>query len=319
MVFVRHHNDIVLGLLFVALLLLRSITSFLYYHYNTSLRHHDKCRDLTTSTLTKLQGSSSSILQVVARSDFSSDPVRLCSDRDDLLHFFQNPNNRNHLLLGSGTSTKESRSRQTPGVKPILSASSELWDRWKMESSRTGATTLPPDPQVDQMVIVKASEISFPLGMKLLVESIVGVKLVLMDNHGLSEFPEYQFTLIQDNVHAEGPKPLVWLYNQIMKTQRSRQNEGKQMTHSCSILQMKEVDNTTDDANDDDTKTYAIFIYSAEIEINVEIPKFLVKLLPMSQEQCNQQGSAAIQKTFQTMGKPSLDNFVTAYKAWLLK
>eukprot|EP00978_Attheya_sp_CCMP212_P011395 scaffold28114_cov53-Attheya_sp.AAC.4 len=283
-----------------------------------------------------IKGASSS-LKFSARTVFSSEPLPLPEEHQaSLVDFFANSLHRNHLLLGHGSppiaqkrtaddKEKSSKDENVPAVKSLPSPPPpELWDRWRVEARRAG--TVPPNPDIDELIVVNSSGIPFPLGVTIFVESIVGFKLLLPtipresgstpysspssaeydDDNDTQNYPEYQFTLVKDTVRAEGPRALVWVHD---KLTGAGKDKPEQITHSFSSLKVMK--------QQSESSSQVMFTSESRIEINVQFPSMLLRLLPMSREKCNYQGSEAIQKTFEDRGKPSLDNFVQAYVKWL--
>lgn len=140
-------------------------------------------------------------LQFVARTVFASDPIPLPKNTT-LLDFFMVEGNRNHLLLGEGQQ-RHTAGPSLPAVEPLYPIPLELWDRWRKEAA-LAAGAIEPDMDHDTLLRVKSSGIPFPAGMTIFSDSVIGVKLLTGEN----ECPEYQFTLVQDNVRVEGPTPV---------------------------------------------------------------------------------------------------------------
>jgi hypothetical protein len=295
-----------------------------------------------------------SSLQFVARTIFTSDPLVVPSmkygggDRATqqlLVDFFSNPDHRNYLLLGNGPSpkqqaaggtspssntTEKSSTSSTMVVPEVQSLQtpmdSDLWNRWMNEVKRFNGAT-PPNPLQDELVLVKSSAIPFPLGMSLYVNSIVGVQLILPDQtlattttlgqqQQPSPYPSYRFTLVKDTLSAKGPLALVWLFKKMTGNGNQDDQDKEQTTHSYSVLRVLDFEPEHHNNTTTTNGTGIVFQSESHIEINVRFPSLLLKFLPMSREQCNQQGSESVQASFESRGAPALQQFVQAYQLW---
>jgi hypothetical protein len=294
-----------------------------------------------------------SSLQFVARTIFTSDPLVIPTikygdggaTQQLLVDFFSNPDHRNHLLLGNGPPKQPVKASSSSNIKEPSSTSStvvvpevqslhtpmdsDLWNRWTNEAKRFNGAT-PPDPLQDELVLVKSSGIPFPLGMSLFVNSIVGVQLILPTTTTAGEqghhqqqppspYPSYRFTLVKDTLSAKGPSALVWLF-QKMTGNGNQDKDKEQTTHSFSTLRVLPSLDSKQEHNGETTNgTDIVFQSESQIEINVRFPSLLLRFLPMSREQCNQQGSESVQASFETRGAPALHQFVQAYQSWSKK
>jgi hypothetical protein len=240
-----------------------------------------------------------SSLQFVAGTSLLTESAPLPTPPLQLVDFFQASEYRNHLLLGYGILDGE----VLPAVEPLLHPSPDLWDRWAKQADLTGTPT--PRPDVDELLLVKSSGIPFSLGLTMFVESIIGFNLVLPDESEGS-FPEYQFTLIQDTIRAEGPRAMVWIFEKITGAS-SKQKKG-QTTHSFSTLKVEP---------SPDKPGEIVFQSNTRLEINLYFPKILLRILPMSREKSNEIGSKSTLKSLEVRGVAALKIFEKSYSTWL--
>jgi hypothetical protein len=265
--------------------------------------------------------SNSSSLQFVGHTIFTSDPLPLPNNNSSnptsmLMEFFANPDHRRHLLMCEGNDNHNEDESSLPAVEviPREQRTPQLLQRWAGEAKAARIKSCgkmePPDFDRDDLLIVKSSGIPFLLGTNILVESIVSAKVVVVAT-ATDSFPGYQFLLIQDTVRIEGSRPLLWLYEKIM----SFKDDSQQMTHSYSMVTVQPVVAAAEEEQDTDQR-YVTFTSESTIEINIDVPQVMIKMLPLSRETANRQGSAAIQKSFEAKGKPGLDNFIQAYRKW---
>uniref|UniRef100_A0A7S4JNA5 Uncharacterized protein n=1 Tax=Odontella aurita TaxID=265563 RepID=A0A7S4JNA5_9STRA len=216
--------------------------------------------------------------------------------------FFAVDENRNILLTGSGNV-----------IEPMGAdgATRDLMDRWTREAERLGSA---PPGDGDAAVRVTTTGIQFP-GLKVLSVATIGPRLVSSGEGagegGESPDPEYEFTLVSDEIQVEGPRPLRWIFRRL--TEGGRTKDGKlkadeQTTHSLTRVRIKPADG---EANG------VVFTATAYLEIDVKFPSVLLKILPTSKEKTEEQGSASIQKVVEKDLGPSMEKFRDAYLTFL--
>jgi len=232
------------------------------------------------------------LLKFVGEATTITDPVPLPSQASDdgksLAAFFSIDSHRDLLMRGTGNT-----------VEP-MEANKELMERWITEAKRVGA--VPPD-EGDPLLQVTTTGIQFP-GLKILSVATIGAKLIVDDDSG---YPVHEFTLVKDTIKAEGPRPIRFIFNKLTAT---RDEEAKeQTTHSLT--------RTTAKPADSDDQMMIVFISSSYLEVDVSFPKVLLRILPVSKEKAEEQGSQSILKTIEKDSGPALESFKDAYLKYM--
>ncbi|KAI2505479.1 hypothetical protein MHU86_8910 [Fragilaria crotonensis] len=199
---------------------------------------------------------------------FSSDPVPAATPQE-ILAFFQEPVQRNCMVSAGNTRKVEE-----------LEHSDELLKLWKRRSPELGATD--PD-ESDSILKVEAGGMHFP-GLTLTSEAYIGAKLLEPSGDG---YPVYEFSLIVDKQRVEGFKIAVWIFNKLTGADDDT-SKNKAVSRSRT-----EVTATTME----DGQT--IFQFHLSFTIQVFFPKLLLRILPVSKEKAEEQGSAAIGKALE--------------------
>lgn len=199
---------------------------------------------------------------------YSSDPVPAASPQA-IFEFFQDPAQRN-CMVSAGNE------RQIEEVQD----SGTLLDLWKSRSRELGATE--PD-ESDVVLRAVTGAMRFP-GLTLTSEAYVGAKLL---EHSADEYPVYEFSLLFDKQRVEGFKIAVWIFNKLTGAD-DEASENKAVTRSLS----KATAITTENGE-------IVFQVTITFTIQVFFPKILLRILPVSKEKAEQQGSAAIRKVLE--------------------
>lgn len=91
----------------------------------------------------------------------------------------------------------------------------------------------------------------------------------------------------------------------------TRDEEAKeQTTHSLT--------RTTATSTDSDDQMIT-FTSSSYLEVDVSFPKVLLRILPVSKEKAEEQGSQSILKTIEKDSGPALESFKDAYLEYVVK
>jgi hypothetical protein len=207
---------------------------------------------------------------------FKTDPIPIKADNIETLFVSNLKDIRKLLLSGSGNNKAEILSEEE---------SSKLMNEWKKQTVKVRALT--PDaeehPELDVICRVNTSGINF-VGLEVKSDALIGTKLVLNENSS----PEIQLVFIKDSQYAEGPKILVWIFNKLTgKDDKKGKTEKEQMVTSFSKFYATS-------SNEGDEISLVI---ETSLDIAVQFPKFLLKILPVSKEKAEEQGSNSILKT----------------------
>ena len=216
-------------------------------------------------------------------------PPQASGDGKSLAAFFSVDGHRDLLMRGINN------------VVEPMEANKELMERWTAEAERVGA--VPPE-EGDPLLQVTTAGIQFP-GLKILSVATIGAKLIVDDESG---YPVHEFTLVKDTIRAEGPRPIRFIFNKLIAT---RDEEAKeQTTHSLT--------RTTATSTDSDDQMIT-FTSSSYLEVDVSFPKVLLRILPVSKEKAEEQGSQSILKTIEKDSGPALESFKHAYLEYVVK
>lgn len=143
--------------------------------------------------------------------------------------------------------------------------------------------------------------ISFP-GLKVKSIVIFGTQTIV------GEYPEYQFSLLDSRLEANGPRPLVWLFNKLTKSKKT-ENDGdlpRQTTFSQSRIWVEP---------SEDKKDGITLRSKAKLEAHIKIPSFMLRILPVSLEKLEQQGCNGLQSALDDV-EPGLQRLGKSYLKW---
>lgn len=177
--------------------------------------------------------------------------------------------------------------------------------QWKVEAEKNGVVV----PTVgDAILRVTTTAIQFP-GLTLQTVATVGCKEVV-DSENKNAAPSLQITLIDDELQASGPEPLVWVFYKLTgannKNNRRSKSTSERTTHSTNIITAEKTDDNM-----------VVFRSVARLVIDVSFPSLLLTLLPTSHRQAETQGSKAIQSVVERDIGPTLEALRTKYIAHL--
>jgi len=217
-------------------------------------------------------------LRFVTETTVESDPVPLLpsiySDNDELdktsLHqFFRQKETIQVILGGAAGNLVESVDNN------ILL---ENMDKWS-EQCKFFSSLYPSIAEGDGMYYVNTDGMSFP-GLTISSVALIGATVSPVDN-------EFQFVLINTEQKAKGSKLLVWTFNKLTGNDKTPDDDsGEEMVHSLTQV-------TFQPTAEQDT---AIFKFQTSFEISVQFSSLLLKILPVSKEKAEEQGSASILK-----------------------
>jgi len=192
------------------------------------------------------------------------------ADRSDVISFFQKDETRDLLLSAGGK-----RSAEAVPLTP------DLVEMWKICCDAFyGPESLPGENDV---AIAAVSDVQFP-GLKMITTVCSGSKA--LSTRSNEDLPMYEFVLIADKFKVQGAAPVVWIFNKLTGSQAEDSQEfGLTKTRARSRVSLIETDSSN----------YA-FKFALEMQVKVEFPKVLVKIMPTTKEKMEEQGSNAILK-----------------------
>lgn len=235
------------------------------------------------------------VLVFGAKLNYTSDLFYANATQQEFVDFFETSETKN-LLLGSGGKLEVKRLDATP----------ELLELWKSSCQTYYGSKYLPKEVVNQKesneIYTSESIVSFP-GIKVITTVCTAVIVDLAKDDG-NMLPSYDFILIGENRIAEGPKPLIWLYNQLTGADKHCQEKGAfnpskatAQTH-VSVIRHQNSQEGADGNGGDIGERYG-FNFDMNMEIRVEFPRALLKLLPTKREKIEEQMSASLLKAVQ--------------------
>jgi hypothetical protein len=271
------------GAIVLAITLLPSSWSF---SFKTHIRpaitpRHVSIRDDVDLDVGESTKEGMTTLRFEASAHFSTAPAPAS---DGLANFFFRDEHRNMLLAGSGPNLVEH-------VKPTTT----LMKQWEVEANKYRAAK---PNQGDAIVRVTTTGIHFP-GLVLKTMAYVGCKKSLVVGD-----PEYQFTLIRDELHVEGAAPLVWIFNQLTGVADEQSNPsgaGRRRTHSMNKITAKT------------TSHGVVFSSNTRITIEFAFPTILMRIMPVDKRMAERQGSESISRVIERDVGPSLNRLRKIY------
>jgi hypothetical protein len=201
---------------------------------------------------------------------FKSEPVTGCT-REQITEFFSKPETQLFLISAGG----KREAVRYPTLTPDLQ---ELWTNTCDKTNTYGSNYL---PAVNDQAVAAQAIIQFP-GLQLITTTLNGVKT----RNDASGLPEYVFLVVGEKKSVSGTAALVWIYNKLTGTNK---DDPDQFTlpdaTATSVVSIVE--------EGDESYT---FMFNLEIQVKVEFPSALLKILPTSKEKMEEQGSAAVLK-----------------------
>lgn len=129
--------------------------------------------------------------------------------------------NRNLLLKGGGNPIS------------LVERTPDLMREWRDQSRVVGSEL----PHHDDEIVAIESTVPIVPGLKISATSIVGCRLI---KH--SAKMTYEFTLIRDNYHPEGRRPLLWFYHKMTGDEKGS-NDGRSTHGLCRVTFQPSNDN----------------------------------------------------------------------------
>jgi hypothetical protein len=225
-------------------------------------------------------------LTFTANFDVTSD--KLPSDSyHDAYAFFMTKQFRNHLLSSGGKSFIQE-----------VEVDDTLQQMWEEASETWSGIETSPNLENGDCVVASETSLDFP-SLKLLNTVYSGVKC-LIDINGK---PYYTCVSIADKRTPVGPAPVVWLYNKLTGSNTTTEYSPPG-GRAKSVI-------TIDEINDG----HAIR-FQAEVQIIVEFPKLLMKLLPASKEKLEHDGSVSVYKSLNKQIQHGIESIVDNFQLW---
>ena len=245
------------------------------------------------------------MLSFQASINYRTKPAPLPPSEKSMDDFFASKRHRDALLVGTGNIKVERFDSSSSKISKRA-----LAKRWKQEARASGGKLLP--PKVSDTVIQLKLETSF-LVFTIFALAILGVKLLpqsknVEEHQNLQsrQSPEYQFVLLGEDFRAEGPPPLVWLFDQLTGAARRKNAETDDHTihgifHIWAECQESSI----------------VFCSKTDISIDIGFPALLLGILPVRQEVIETAASKALQESLERDLPPGIENFRKLYLEWV--
>ena len=236
---------------------------------SSASKNERKARKMTTS------------LHFTGENVYKSDPMPIMhSHPSDLSSFFASEEVRSFLLNGDRENSIERISDEKIDDRMV-----DLW----MKQCKIVGGEMPSVPG-DCVFQVNTGTMNFS-GLNISSNSLVGVKYLDTPNGDGAALakPEYQLVFIKDSPIVKGPRLLVWIYNQL--TGQNKQTEDGNTDNDQTVRALSRF--TYEATPDGDS---IIFALESKLEVIVKFPSLLLKILPVSKEKAEEQGSASVLK-----------------------
>lgn len=252
---------------------------------------------------------------------YTSSPILIQSQNSteislSLHDFFKSKEHRDFLLIGSGNMKvmkKESSPRNICTTR--LNA---LWEKEASFFTKSGIEESNEDVErVD--LLIETSFLVFVLN----ASAILGVKLTKdgeceeVFTDGKVHSPEFQFLLLTENFAADGPPPLVWIFDQLTGRYREKSSLVDKTNDSHIIHTFLRVWASDSKSIQGDIRADRIVFKAccrAEVEIN--FPPVLLQILPVAKEIIEKEGNVALKRSMERDIVPGVNKFRDAYILW---
>jgi len=278
-----------------------------------SSSHQKKASSLQDLDVQQKSKTGMTNLRFEASTNYATKPIKnCCRTTEALTEFFFRDEHRDMLLAG-----KTSHNR----VQRVSMPDIQLYRLWTIEAAAAANSKLQPPSVGDPILRVTTTAIRFP-GLTLRTIATVGCKNIVV--HDNNTTPELQITLICDELEADGPEPLVWVFNKLTGSGSGNKDAatrgqfnpfsffgasnggtgGERRTHSTNVIRAETSQSTT---NNDHPEEVIVFRSTVRLSIDVSFPSLLLKILPVSKRMAEQQGSEAIRNVVERDIGPSLE------------
>ena len=249
-------------------------TSRFHLHYATNNVKYDTSKKGGTTSL-----------HFIGEKIYKSEPVAILHTNEKELSSFLSDDKFPMILFNvDGDNEVE--------LLPNEQANETIYKLWEGQCASVGGEY--PNAK-DAIFTIKTGGMNFS-GLKIRSNSLIGVKYLnpfeyQNEDKKTTKQPEYQLVFIKDSRFVEGPRLLIWIFNQLTGA-KGKQKDKEEESTVRSISRF-----TCDESPDGKTVEFTI---KSKLEIVVEFPSILLKILPVSKEKAEEQGSASVLKT---MGK----------------
>ena len=254
-----------------------------------------------------------SSLTFTGRANTVSEPLPPETTPEELTAFLLRRESRNVLAAGGGPAAEVQNIEMSPAWELLWETACEKW---------YGQDQLP--SKGDTLLSCNAYS-HFP-GLEVCTTVITGVKVL---NHqsqqstGRNDMPGYCFLVIGQKQSAKGLTPVVWVFKQLMGIKKDEDIKtiisnisSNSAASSRSLLSSLEPMGpaksivTVEQRRDDGRWCFQL---NTDIQVKIEFPEILLKILPTSRAKAEAQGSASITKTVAKAGRLGIDAAFQAF------
>ena len=167
------------------------------------------------------------------------------------------------------------------GTRPIqqIKLTPELLHLWTECCEYFGYDRI---PTKDDLMVQVESSVQFP-GMKLTTCSASGMFLMENESTGLKEYHTF---FVAEEQRVSGLPPAVWLYNKLTgNDKKAKGTFHKASGKAISVISIQE-----------QSENALAFCFDIRLQIFVQFPRTLMKLLPMSKEKMEEQSGTSMRK-----------------------
>ena len=285
-----------------------------FVHFN----HQQACRKYTF--LMTSRNENMAALRFTASFNHTSEPVLLhhvqqpYQAKNILIQFFESTEKRDHLLRGSGNIEV-----YEPDDKAISSVFPSLIRRWKLERSRFGEDIASSEYDVSFLDLIVETKF---LVFNIFVKAIIGFKLIYtpFDNDDIEHAeevdwePEYEFLLLAEDFRADGPPPLVFIFNQL--TGKGAEPTTYKLSNDMHLHHAYLKVNARLHNDEASGKEKVTFQSASRAEIALQFPSLLLKIIPVPIEIIEREGSRALLKNMKKDVVSGVSNFRRAFVEW---
>mmetsp|Transcript_18670 Transcript_18670/g.51089 ORF Transcript_18670/g.51089 Transcript_18670/m.51089 type:complete len:295 (+) Transcript_18670:30-914(+) len=217
-----------------------------------------------------------------------SDPLPVGTSKEAAEEFMMRETTQNLLFSAGGKNPSEP-----------LAITEELVEMWSNLTEYYGYDR---KPTLDDKMVKVTSSVKFP-GLTLTTISASGLFVLDNPNSGLKEYHSF---FVAEEQQVTGLPPSVFVYNRL--TGNSEKEKGKFYPGSGKALSIVSVVEKNDGA--------LSYSFDVKLQITVNFPRALMKILPMSKEKMEEQAGKSISKTISKDVDSAMEAVAKAYEVY---
>lgn len=259
-------------------------------------------------------------LKFSASYSYTTSPVYVQSHNEtfaaSMLHeFFSSDEHRNCLLIGS----KNMQVSKPEWLKKVhRSLFDSFWDKESTYFQSHGIVRSNQDVSALEL-LVKTPFLAFIIN----ASALLGV-ILTKDGENVELFfdskihgPEYQFLLFAEDFEADGPPPLLWIFNLLTGrgSKKTLKPELSNKPHPLHAYLRVWVSDSKSFQGEVEADTI-VFKASCRAEINIGFPSFLLRVLPVPKEIIERNGNNALLHNMERDIVPGVNKFREVFIKW---